>query len=231
MGRRRLGRRALGVSRVIPPASIRPGSIGIMGGTFDPIHLGHLAVAEEAREALGLERLLFVPANIPPHKLEGAVAAVEDRLAMVGLAIAGNPWFGVSRVDADRSGPSFTADTVAILAAEAGGGGSAPDLTLIMSSETLAGLPGWHDPKRLLAACRVAVVPREGHPAPDPAWLRASFPGFGPRFDILDGPRLAISSTVIRERVAAGRSIRYLVPEAVEAYIADHDLYTGRVAG
>ena len=221
------------MSRVNPPATTRPGSIGIMGGTFDPVHLGHLAVAEEAREALGLERIIFVPANVPPHKLEGAVASVEDRLAMVDMAIADNPYFDLSRVDADRPGPSFTVDTVAILAPESWtrARGSEPDLTLIMSSETLAGLPGWRDPERLLAACRIAVVPREGHPAPEPAWLRASFPGFEARFDILDGPRLGISSTAIRERVAAGRSIRYLVPEAVERHITDHDLYTGREAG
>ena len=221
------------MSLVSPPATARPGAIGIMGGTFDPVHLGHLAVAEEAREVLGLERILFVPANIPPHKLDGAGAPVEDRLAMVSVAIADNPYFSLSRVDADRPGPSFTADTVAILADEerARTRGSEPDLTLIMSSETLAGLPGWRDPQRLLAACRVAVVPREGHPAPERAWLRASFPGFEARFDILEGPRLAISSTAIRERVAAGRSIRYLVPEAVERHIADHDLYTGLEAG
>ena len=219
------------MTTVRPPAAIRPGSIGIMGGTFDPLHLGHLAVAEEAREALGLERILFVPAGIAPHKPGGAAASVEDRLAMVALGIAGNDAFALSRVDVDRSGPSFTADTVAILAAAARERGVAPDLTLIMSSETLDGLPGWHEPERLLAACRVAVVPREGHPVPDEAWLAAHFPASLGRFDLLDWPRLTISSTAIRERGAAGRSIRYLVPEAVERHIADHGLYTGDRAG
>lgn len=213
------------------PAAIRSGSIGIMGGTFDPIHLGHLAVAEEAREALGLERILFVPAGQPPHKPEGAEASAADRLAMVELAIAGNPAFALSRVDVDRAGPSYTADTVAILAAEARARADRPDLTLIMSVETLAGLPDWHEPARLLATCRVAVVPREDHPAPDPGWLRARFPGLEDRFNILDGPRLGISSTGIRERIAAGRSVRYLVPEAVERHIADHALYAGHRAG
>lgn len=215
------------MTAVSPPTVTRPGSIGIMGGTFDPIHLGHLAVAEESREALGLERILFVPAGLPPHKLDGAIAAAEDRLAMVALAIAGNAAFEARRTDVDRPGPSYTADTVALLAAEVRQHGGTPDLTLIMSSETLAGLPGWRDPGRLLDACRVAVVPREDRPLPEVAWLASRFPGHEDRFDLLDGPRLAISSTGIRARVVAGRSIRYLVPDAVEAYIHDHGLYSG----
>lgn len=211
-------------------AALRPGSVGIMGGTFDPIHLGHLAVAEEAREALGLERVLFVPAGLPPHKPEGVAASVAERVAMVELAIAGNPAFALSRLDVDRPGPSYTADTVARLAIDARTRGGASDLTLIMSAETLAGLPSWHEPERLLAACRIAVVPREDYSAPELAWLQAHFPGLEGRFDLLDGPRLGISSTGIRERVAAGRSIRYLVPEAVERHIADHALYIDRRA-
>ena len=210
----------------------RPGSIGIMGGTFDPIHVGHLAVAEEARESLGLARILFVPAGRPPHKPDGASASAEERIDMVGLAIAGNPAFELSRLDVDRPGPSYTADSVALLALAEVAAGRVPDLTLILSAETLADLPGWHDPRRLVEACRIAVVPREGHPAPAKALLAARFPGLESKFDLLDGPRLGISSTGIRERVAAGRSIRYLVPAAVERYIADHALYaTGSQPG
>jgi len=204
---------------------VRPGSVGIMGGTFDPIHLGHLAVAEEAREALGLARILFVPAGISPHRPAGAVAPAGDRVAMVALAILGNPAFELSRVDVDRDGPSYTADTVALVAGDEERSGRVPDLTLILSTETLAGLPGWRAPERLIARCRIAVVPREGHPVPGPAWFRAEFPGLEDRFALLDGPRLGISSTEIRERAAAGRSIRYLVPDAVERHIADHGLY------
>jgi len=214
------------MSPVSRPARVRPGSVGIMGGTFDPIHLGHLAVAEEARDALGLERILFVPAGTPPHKPDGAEASIEDRVAMVGLAIAGNPTFALSRVDVDRAGPSYTADAVTIIAADLESRGIAPDLTLIMSAETLDGLPTWREPHRLLARCRVAVVPREGHPVPTLAWLTEHFPGLESRFDLLDGPRLGISSTAIRDRLAAGRSVRYLVPEAVERHITDHLLYT-----
>lgn len=202
--------------------------LGIMGGTFDPIHLGHLAVAETAREALDLERVLFLPAGVPPHKPGAVVAPAEDRVAMVRLAIAGNPTFELSRIDVDRPGPSYTADSVRLIAEAERAAGREPDLVLIMSAETLAGLPDWHEPARLLAACRIAVAPREGHPAPDPAWIAARFPGQADRMIILDGPRVRISSTGIRERIAAGLSIRRLVPDAVERHIADHGLYQSR---
>jgi nicotinate-nucleotide adenylyltransferase len=196
-------------------------AIGIMGGTFDPIHVGHLAVAEEAREALGLDRVLFVPARQPPHKAPGSVTRVGDRVAMVQLAIADNPAFELSMVEVERTGPSFTVDTVEALAR--GNPGAA--LHLILSAETFAELPTWHEPERLFDAARMAVVPREGYPAPDPAWLTGAFPGREDRVDYLEGPRLGLSSTALRARVAAGRSIRYLVPAAVAAYIAEHELY------
>lgn len=193
-------------------------ALGVMGGTFDPIHMGHLVIAEEAREALSLARMLFVPAGVPPHKPAAEVTAVEHRVAMVELAIADNPAFELSRIEVDRPGPSFTVDTVERLAADA-------DVTLILSAETFRELPSWHEPERLFAAACVAVVPREGYPAPDPAWLAASFPGHVNRVIYLEAPHLGLSSTGIRSKVAAGRSIRYLVPAAVEAYIAAHQLY------
>jgi nicotinate-nucleotide adenylyltransferase len=189
-----------------------------MGGTFDPIHVGHLVIAEEAREALDLDRMLFVPAGTPPHKPAGEVTAVEHRLAMVELAIADNPAFELSRIEVDRTGPSYTVDTVERLAARL-------DVTVVLSAETFHELPTWHEPDRLFAAARVAVVPREGYPAPDPAWLTATFPGREDRVVYLDAPHLGVSSTAIRARVAAGRSIHYLVPPAVESYIATHHLY------
>ncbi len=216
--------------RVRPPAPVRPGSIGIMGGTFDPIHLGHLAIAEEAREALGLARILFVPASVPPHRPLASVSPAAHRAAMVGLAIEGNAAFELSRVELDRPGPSFTSDTVEGLAAAERVAGRQPDLTFILSVETLHDLPTWHEPRRIIEACRLAVVPREGYSVPDRAWLRDRFPGLDDRFDFLDAPRLAVTSSRIRERVAAGRSIRYLVPPAVERYIEDHSLYRGPTA-
>jgi nicotinate-nucleotide adenylyltransferase len=197
--------------------------LGVMGGTFDPIHLGHLAIAEEARESLRLEKVLFVPAGRPPHKRASDVTPVEHRVAMVELGIIDNPAFELSRIEVDRPGPSYTADTLEALqrATDA-------DLTLILSAETLAELPTWHEPERLFAAASMAVAPRDGYPAPDPAWLSATFPGREARITYLEGPRLGVSSTSIRARVAAGRSIRYLVPHAVEAWIADHALYSRR---
>ena len=193
--------------------------LGVMGGTFDPVHLGHLAVAEEARDVLGLERILFVPAGQPPHKPAGDVTSVEHRLAMVELAIADNPAFELSRIEVDRPGPSYTVDTLETLAADG------DRVTVILSAETFAELPTWHEPWRLFDAARVAVAPRWGYPAPDPGWLAATFPGRGDRVSYLEGPRLGVSSTALRARVAAGHSIRYLVPEPVAAYIAAHDLY------
>jgi nicotinate-nucleotide adenylyltransferase len=207
-----------------PPSPVVAGSIGIMGGTFDPIHLGHLAIAEEAREALGLERILFIPASIPPHK-RAAPTPAADRVAMVEAAIAGNEQFVLSRIEVDRSGRSFTVETVELLAAAERDAGRTPDLTFVMSAETLSELPGWHEPRRLLASCRVAVVPRAGYPPPERAWLDEAFPGLADRFILLEGPRLGVSSTTIRERVALGRSIRYLVPPEVAQIIATRHLY------
>lgn len=200
-----------------PRGNLRP-TIGLMGGTFDPIHLGHLAIAEEARESLALDRILFMPAGEPPHKPPSEVTTVEHRVAMVALAIEGNAAFELSRIEVDRPGPSYTVETVEGLSAGA-------DVTVILSAETFAELPTWHEPERLFEAGRVAVVPRAGYPAPDPAWLSAAFPGREGRVAYLDGPLLGLSSTDIRDRVAAGRSIRYLVPDAVRAYIDANDLY------
>lgn len=215
------------MSGAVPPAAaVVPGRLGILGGTFDPIHHGHLAIAEEAREALGLERVLFVPAAQPPHKLGRRIAGAAERLAMVELAIAGNPAFAVSRIELDRAGPSYSVDTVGALVEEARGAGRDPDLVFIMSGETLRELPTWREPERLLDLCRVAVVPRGGHETPDAVWLGIHFPGRAHRFTILPGPLLAVSGSVVRARAAAGRSIRYLVPDAVARHIVDHALYT-----
>jgi nicotinate-nucleotide adenylyltransferase len=195
-----------------------PGSVGVLGGTFDPIHIGHLAAAEEVRETLGLERVLFVPAGIPPHKPGRLISAPHHRLAMVELAIAGNPAFEVSRVELDRTGPSYTIDTLDAL-------GEGRDLTLILSAESFRGLPSWQEPERILALARIAIVPRGGLTPPGKSWLEEHFPGIEARIVELDAPRLRLSATDIRARVAAGRSIRYLVPDAVIGYIEDHDLY------
>lgn len=205
---------------ILPPAAVVPGSLGILGGTFDPVHHGHLAIAEEAREALGLERVVFMPASSPPHKPGRPVSAPEHRLAMVRLAVAGNPAFEVSELEVRRGGASYTVDTLEALVAE---GVEQP--WLILSSEALAGLPAWREPERVLALARLAVVPRGGHDPLGADWMEARFPGSAGRARFLGGPLLPISGSVVRRRAAAGRSVRYLVPEAVAAYIADHRLY------
>lgn len=212
-----------GSAPVVPPDLV--GGTGILGGTFDPLHYGHLAIAEEVRETLRLERVLFVPAGIPPHKPDRPITAPSHRLRMVELAIADNPAFAVSRVEIERVGPSYAVDTVELLVAGAAAEGRSTAFVFIMSAEALAGLHTWHQPERLLRACRLAVVPRPGHRMPGRPWIAEHFPGLEDRILFLPGPDLGHSASAIRARVASGRSIRYLVPPAVAAYVAEHELY------
>jgi nicotinate-nucleotide adenylyltransferase len=205
-------------------------ALGVFGGTFDPIHIAHLAVAEEAAEALGLDRVVFVPAGEPPHKPGVPVTPGEDRLAMVELAVADNPRFAVSRIELDRPGPSYTADTLALLVegTDAAVGTYPPTLHLIVSAEAFAGLPTWHEPRRVLELARIIVTPRDGYPDATPDALASWFPDrpdLADRAVYLDGPRLHLSASTLRDRAAAGRSLRYLVPDAVCGYIGDHGLY------
>ncbi len=222
------------------PASPVPGRLGILGGTFDPVHLGHLALAEEARDALALERVLFVVAGDPWQKAGRSLAPAEIRLAMVEAAIRDNPTFQASRLELDRTGPTYTVDTLDVLDADARARGVLPDLWFLMSADALAGLRTWRDPDRILEVARIAVAPRVSDaPAADrsaplaaPASgdasaerFAAEFPGREGRALFLDGPRLGISSTAIRARVRAGRSIRYLVPDRVANLIREYALY------
>ena len=209
------------LEEVLPPSPVVAGSVGILGGTFDPIHHGHLGIAEEAREALGLERVLLVPASSPPHKPGRPVTDAAHRLAMVELAIAGNPAFAVSRIEVERGGASYSVDTLEALRSE---GMEQP--WFILSAEALAGFPAWREPDRILSLCRLAVVPRGGYDPLDRAWVAERFPGREDRVTFLPGPLLPISGSVVRRRAAVGRSVRYLVPDAVARYIADHHLYS-----
>jgi len=210
------------VSAPLSPADRR---VGILGGTFDPVHYGHLVIAEQVREALSLDRVLFVPAALPPHKIGLAITPARDRAAMVELAIAGNPTFAMSGVELDREGPSYTADTLVELTADAARRGVARELFFILSTEALAGLATWHDPDRILSLCRLAVVPRPGSPMPGRLELATRFGPNADRIVAVETVPLAHSASAVRARAAAGRSIRYLVPPAVEAYICEHRLY------
>lgn len=220
-----MGAGRLGAGRRVSAPS---GRLGILGGTFDPVHLGHLALAEEVRETLDLARVVFVPAGDPWQKVGTGVTPGAIRYALVERAIADNPGFSASRLEIDRSGPTYTAETLAAIADAELAAGREPDLWFILSAEALAGLHTWRDPDRVLALARLAVVPR-AEDAEDLAAasvrFAAHFPGQGDRAVFLAGPRLAISSTLIRARVAAGRSIRYLVPDTVGAAIREYALY------
>jgi nicotinate-nucleotide adenylyltransferase len=187
-------------------------STGVLGGTFDPIHLGHLRAAEAVREALGLERVLFVPAAEPPHRPE-PVASRLDRFAMVALATASHPDFVVSDLELRREGPSYSVDTLEALAARTGG-----PLVLILGSDALADLPGWHRVERVLELARIAVLERPGRPS------RAEAPTW--QVERVAAPLLEVSSSEVRERLRSGRGVRYLVPDAVADYIAKRELYT-----
>jgi nicotinate-nucleotide adenylyltransferase len=200
-------------------------ALGVFGGTFDPIHVAHLAVAEAARDALGLERVLFIPNGEPPHKPDRVVTPAADRLAMVRAAIEGNPAFEVSTIEIDRDGPSYTADTLEALRAERLAAGGSVDIALVLSVEAVAGLATWREPARVLELSRLVVAPRDGFPDVSAEAIAALIPGATARITMLDGPRMRLSASDIRSRVAAGRSVRYLVPDAVAAYIGDHGLY------
>jgi nicotinate-nucleotide adenylyltransferase len=201
---------------------VRP--VGVLGGTFDPIHLAHLAIADHAREELDLDLVLFVPAGIPPHKQDRIITAPRHRVAMVELGIAGHPCFRLSRLEVDRPGPSYAVDTLREISRDSSAQGR-PDPVFILSVDALSGFDGWRDPEGILDLCRVAVVPRSGYRKPGRAWAAEHFPGREDRFLFLDGPDLGHSASQIRHLVGQDRSIRYLVPREVEAYIARNHLY------
>lgn len=197
---------------------------GILGGTFDPIHGGHLALAQEARIVLGLDHVLFVPNSDPPHKRSQEVTPARHREAMVRLAIGTEPGLRLSRLELDRPGPSYAVDTVAELAERSRAEGR-PEPWFILSAEVLDDFHTWREPLRILELCRIAVAPRPGADSLGRAWLAQHYPGREDRFEFLPGPELDIASTVIRDRVGRGQSISGLVPEAVERYIVEHGLY------
>lgn len=201
-----------------PPAALH---VGILGGSFDPVHIGHLILAEEAREQLDLALIYFVPAGDPPHKRDRRLAPVEERLRMVELAVADNASFRLSRVDADRPGPHYTIDMVQIIQNQLPPGS---ELYFLMGFDSLADLPKWHQPAQLIAACHLVALTR---PDIELDWeqLEAALPGIRDRVTLLDMPELEIASHQLRERVRQGRSLRYLVPDAVREYIRAQGLY------
>ena len=199
--------------------------VGVFGGTFDPVHLGHLVLAEQCREQGRLDEVWFVPAGVPPHKQGLAISRFEQRVEMIELAIAGNPAFRVEPIEAERPGPNYTADTLEELKRRQ----PATDFFLLIGSDSLADLPGWYEPRRIVASAGLLVMLRAQYPARPPEELRAALalPASVPlRVEWVQAPPLIdIASRDLRRRSAEGRSIRYLVPRAVEIYIADKHLY------
>jgi nicotinate-nucleotide adenylyltransferase len=199
----------------------QPRRIGILGGTFDPVHNGHLYIANALREALDLERIVWIPAGRPPHKAGQIVSSDRDRLAMLELALAGSEVDQISTIDIERFGPSYTADTLEILAER-----FAPArLFFLMGEDSLRDLPTWHDPERLLRAAELAVAARPGVDV-DLESVARQVPTVRGRVHLVPTEEIAISSSGIRRRVRENQSIHGLVPAAVEAYIQDHGLYT-----
>jgi nicotinate-nucleotide adenylyltransferase len=197
--------------------------IGIFGGTFDPVHLGHLILAEQCREEAGLDRVLFIPAARPPHKLDQPLTPFARRVEMLALAVAGNPAFQVDEREKERPGPSYTVDTLQELHAQH----STDRLTLLVGSDTLADLAHWRAPERIGRLADILVMVRPGWPmnSLEEAQSALRLPVSFRLAYLVRAPRIDISSRDLRQRAAEGRSLRYLVPRAVESYIHTHRLY------
>jgi len=195
--------------------------IGIFGGTFDPIHIGHLILAEEAWFQLGLDRVYLVPAGDPPHKQHRRLAGVEHRIRMAQLATADSDYIRVSRVDADRPGPHYTADMVRLVRERVD---SQVELYFLMGMDSMGDLPNWSEAQWLVENCRLVALSRHDVQI-DWARLNEALPGVREKVIILDMPELEIASNIIQRRVRAGQPIRYQVPRLVERYIHEHNLY------
>ena len=191
----------------------------MLGGTFDPIHLGHLVIASYAADALSLDRVLFLPAQTPPHKLGRTISPVAHRVAMVKLAIDGDDRFELSTLDLRSDAPSYTADLVERLA------GEEPDAELyfIAGADSLRNYPTWHEPERIIRAAYLAVAERPGFEITDE--MLNAIPDLRNRVALFASPPMDISSTDLRLRIRTGRTIRYVVPDRVIDYIAGHRLY------
>jgi nicotinate-nucleotide adenylyltransferase len=198
--------------------------LGVFGGTFDPVHTGHLILAEQCREQGRLDRVLFIPAARPPHKEETPLTPFHQRVEMLELAVAGQPAFQIDELEKDRPGPSFTVHTLEELRRRQPG----DDFFLLLGSDTLHDLKHWYQPERIAELAGFLVVLRPDWPAFSEEELAASLKPrdrAALRFQLIQMPLIDISSRDLRHRAAAGRSIRYLLPRGVEAYIHDKQLY------
>ena len=197
--------------------------IGVLGGTFDPVHFGHLLVADEARVSLDLSEIILVPAGQPMLKPAHPITPAEHRLQMLRLAVADRPHFKVSAVEIERPGPSYTVDTIAELE---GRYGRKDGIFFILGWDSLAQLPEWREPSRLIELCYLVAVPRPGYQKPSLEALESVIPGISQRVVFLEKPQIDISASAIRELAARGSSLRRLVPGPVAEYIREHKLYS-----
>ncbi|MGD0765029.1 MAG: nicotinate-nucleotide adenylyltransferase [Dehalococcoidia bacterium] len=196
--------------------------LGILGGTFDPPHVGHLRLAEAALSYLSLDRVLFVPAGEPWRKTDRQITAAEHRLAMTRLAIGGNPQYEVSTLELERPGPSYTVDTLGDLLARYG---ADAELYLILGQDALLDLPNWKEPRRIIALAWLAVALRSPGRDLEVTALEEAIPGISRRLTVLPASYVDVSGTALREWARKGVSLDGLVPPAVEAYIKEHTLY------
>jgi nicotinate-nucleotide adenylyltransferase len=196
--------------------------IGVLGGTFDPVHLGHIAMAEEARDTLGLTEVMIVPAGQPISKSADRITPTEQRIEMLRLAVDGRPHLKVSYMEIERAGPSYTVDTIAELKKRYGG---KDEIYFILGWDSLTQMADWREPGRIIEMCYLAAVPRPGWQRPSLEALEKTIQGITKKVVFMDKPRLDISATVIREKVARGETIDGLVHGPVAEYIKKHKLY------
>jgi nicotinate-nucleotide adenylyltransferase len=197
-------------------------NLGVIGGTFDPIHLGHLAIAEQARNQLELAEVVFVPAGNPYFKDGTRVSSPDHRVSMLKLAISGKLYFKLSLIEIERTGPSYTVDTISALRKTLS---KNDELYFILGWDTLAAVHLWYKPRRLMALCRFVAAPRPGYPRPDTRELDKDLPGISRRTVVMDSPLIDISSTQVRAKASEGLPIEELVPTEVAKYIKTHRLY------
>lgn len=196
--------------------------IGVLGGTFDPVHLGHIMMAEEVKKSLDLTEVLLIPAGQPQTRPDENITPARQRLEMLELAVEGKPGLKVSSIEIERKGPSYTVDTLLEMKNKYKG----YEIYFILGWDSLAQLPAWHEPSRIINLCYLVAVPRPGYKRPALKTLEGVLPGINDRVIFTDGPKNDISATEIRERIARGEPIDHLVPEAVAKYIVKNKLYT-----
>jgi nicotinate-nucleotide adenylyltransferase len=195
--------------------------VGLLGGTFDPVHMGHLVLADQCRDQAALDEVWFVPARIPPHKGGKQITEPRHRLEMLRIAISGTPWFSLCEIELDRDGPSYTVDTLSRLREKH----ADHEFSLLVGADMLLDFPNWREPERIASMCRLIAVNRGGEDGDVQSAANELKRSLNADARVLSIPAIDISATDIRRRVSEGRSIRFLTPRGVEMYIAAQGLY------